>query len=313
MKALIFFADAIDGIVLKTYEFDAKVFPFLSQIMHNSCINFAESAITDSSFMTMYTGLKLDEHKVSFYGSGGDRKAKMANFTVEKLKQSLNIKYIWEYFNDDGFTVGLFALPLTSPSFVVDGWILSGSPYVVYNKKENIYPDKLFEFFDGYNLRIPGRITDDINKNKEWIQMDMNYCKKVLSVHPIDILFMYQAEYDDISHAQRGREKSNNKLILQLLEWQLSQFYEQFEFEHFFMISDHGFKKARGEKLGHGPHYREGIFCYHGPIKISLPKQINNYELLTKILEILNINKTPEESVQQQLEAMGYIDTNDLS
>jgi len=204
----------------------------------------SEYMSTAPSWMSIYTGLKQEDHR-----SGGSWQGWI------KRKYTMPTCY-WNRFNERGYTTGVFSMPLTYPPREVDGWMVSGFP-TPFNNIGLTYPESLDKFMDGYISDIiqPVMVSRGLEKpvgfsmkdvgefkklgpNKiirETIDAKISTLQKIFAEHPVDIVSVGFCFLDHAMHLHCSVEQAYS-----MVDYSISESLRITDPEKVVIVSDHG-------------------------------------------------------------------------
>lgn len=265
VDTLIVGMDGLDGEVVSQVKT-----PMLDRMGKHGVMKSIPPYHTGPCWMSMYTGLKPEDHGVTSEGW-----VKGVPYT-----QHLKVKTIWQQLPD----VGVFNMPMTWPPFKVDGWMVSGFPCVENSKDHPMtYPEDYVKYLPEKYISditsgptIRGELEENVLETSFYevvrriAKGRIPNFRRIYNDYPVKTAAIGYTFPDRFGH--HGHYEYTFKLLREILR----DLFREFEYKRLIIISDHGFK---------------GII--HGPDAFYLTNFGASPESLTDIYQIIRDAAAP--------------------
>ena len=244
--------------------------PFIQSCINNGNEHMFEEDLLTRGWAKIYSG-KLANEVGSFYEyllCDGTYKWS-EKFSSEKLKED-GVQTIWEYLNNEGYTVGLMNIPTASPVSPVNGfWIGGGGGgdrLTNQIEEKDVYPkheaeflnkigyikderfeslitkQKLFDrnqFFDRLIYMTKKRVDAYLELSKQYNQDFGFLVMRSLAV----VNYIFASEIAAIVTGKKTPQSKGDKelaLFFKSFDKQLERLFDGLNPDHFIMVADHG-------------------------------------------------------------------------
>lgn len=261
MKPLKFLILAWDGAAPKIIFNHLNQLPTLKRLcQEGSCGEVLSQTGSFDVWTTYYTGLSPERHGIKQVKLRERQKEGQLNLYT--LNDVCCRKFLWNYINETGYSIGMVGGLMTYPAPQVKGFVVSGE--LLYGKKESAFfppeirkfvPDTIFHYsvpaplakpfeqlsnqeienilLSGYFAPLPALIQK-IQRN---LEMATNLCR----LYPVDILIHYFIDLDPIQHFSFHEPDLGTILrAYQIMDQGLGKFIATFQPQWVMVVSDHG-------------------------------------------------------------------------